>query len=404
MTLNLNLYHVLALAPIVYYLGEFLVQRIDMLRRYCIPSPVVGGLVFALLKWFLHSTGLMSVTMDAALQTPLMYAFFCSIGFSARFKLLKSGGMILVILSVLVAVICIAQNFIGATLADLLGFHPLLGVALGSVPLVGGHGTAAAFGGIIEEMGAPNAAMAAIAAATFGLVVGAIIGGPLARKRIESRKLAVAHGDDYNYGPDSETRKENIPSSVAKRILNKKHLILAAFLLCLAVGLGNVISYIISKTGMVFSAAVGSLLAGLLIRSICDYRNVELPDEELNICGDFALYAYLAMAMLSLRLWELADLALPMIVILGVQTIFIALFVYYVVFNFTGRDYESSVMATGVTGFGLGATVTAVANMEATRRVYGPAPKAFLVIPILGSFIADIINSSVITVFLSIYK
>ncbi len=402
MTLHLNMYHVLAMAPVVYYLGEFIVGRVDALRKYCIPSPVVGGLVFALLKWFLHSAGIMSVTMDGALQTPLMYAFFCSIGFSARFKMLKSGGMLLVILAVLVAILCVAQNYIGAMLCKFLGLHPLMGVALGSVPLVGGHGTSAAFGGIIESMGVPNAAMAAIAAATFGLVVGAMIGGPLARMRIEKNKLAVAHADGYDY--TAESRQESAGAAVLKPLLNKKYLVLAAFLLCLAVGLGDVISKIISTTGMVFSAAVGSLLAGLLIRSFCDFKNIELPDEELGICGDFALYAYLAMAMLSLKLWELADLALPMIVVLGVQTVFIALFVYYIVFNLTGRDYESSVLMTGVTGFGLGATVTAVANMEATRRVYGPAPKAFLVIPILGSFIADVINSSVITVFLSIFK
>lgn len=401
MTVHMNLYHVLAMAPVVYYLGEFVVKRFDALRKYCIPAPVVGGLVFALLKLFLHETGILDVTMDNALQTPLMYAFFCSIGFCARFKMLKTGGKLLIILSILTAILCLCQNSIGVSLAKWLGLHPLMGVALGSVPLVGGHGTSAAFGSIMEEMGAHNAAMAAIAAATFGLVVGALIGGPLAHRRIEKHRLASPHAASSVFTADHQDKLKT--SLVPEKPLNKKQLFLAAFLLCFSVGLGDLISKLIGTTGMVFSAAVGSLLAGLIIRNICDAKNVELPDDELNICGDFALYAYLAMAMLSLRLWELVDLAMPMIIILGIQTIFVALFAYYVVFNTTGRDYESAVFMTGVCGFGMGATVTAMANMEATRKVYGPAPKAFLVVPILGSFIADVVNSSVITGFLSVF-
>ncbi len=393
MEINLNMYHTIALAVVVYYLGQFIRDRVNFFQKYCIPSPVIGGILAALIITVLRMTDTVIMELDTTLQTVLMLVFFCSIGFNARWKILKKGGLGLIFMAIAVTVLCIIQNGFGAFMMKLFGLHPLLGTAIGSVPLVGGHGTSAAFGQIIEDMGVPAAASASVAAATYGLIAGCMIGGPVARLRILQlqKKGKFQTSDSVNQLEKNE-----------KKPLSEKKLMLAVALLLISVGAGQIISTLIGKL-MTFSAAVGSLAAGCIVRNFCDAKKIELPDEEIDMTGNISLQLFLSMAMMSMRIWELVDLAIPMIVTLLLQTVICGLFAYFVIFNIMGRDYDAAVMASGVCGFGLGATPNAIANMSAVVYKYGPAPYAFLIIPITGSMISDVLNSTVITVFMNIF-
>lgn len=393
MEISMNMYHTIALAVVVYYLGQFIRDRVTFFQKYCIPSPVIGGMIAALIITVLRVTGAMIINLDTTLQTVCMLIFFCNIGFNARWKVLKKGGIGLVIIFFAVAALCIIQDGFGAMMMKLFGKHPLLGTAIGSVSLVGGHGTAASFGQLIEDMGVPAAASASVAAATYGLIAGCMIGGPIARLRI----LQLQKKGKFELSDCTEKLDET-----EKKSLNEKSLMLAVALLLLSVGAGQIISSIIGKL-MTFSAAVGSLAVGCLVRGFCDAKKIELPDEEIEMTGNIALYLFLSMAMMSMKIWELVDLAVPMIVTLLFQTVICGLFAYFVIFNIMGRDYDAAVMTSGACGFGLGATPNAIANMSAVVSKYGPAPRAFLIVPIVGSMLADIVNSTAITVFMNIF-
>lgn len=396
MELTLNMYQTAALAVPVYYIGKAIKDRVLFLQKYCIPSPVVGGVLAALLFLLLRMTGLLYVEMDTTLQTVFMLVFFCTVGYSARLNMLLKGGMMLVLMVIASAVLCVMQDGLGAAIVTAFGEHPLLGTALGSVSLVGGHGTAAAFGPEIEALGVQGAEVASYAAATFGVVTGCIVGGPLARARIMRLKNPpTAHIGKHVHVEEQTEEKADTP-------LDQNRLMLAVALLLVSVGLGTVITFCLEQL-MTFSAAVGSLLGGCLFRLVCDVKKIKLPDKEIGMCGNIALYIFLSMAMMSMELWELAELALPMVITLLAQVLAMALFCYFVIFNIMGRNYEAAVMVSGVCGYGLGSTSNAIANMEAITSVYGPAPQAFLVIPIVGSLLADLVNSGVITLFMNVF-
>ncbi len=393
MELSLNLYLTTALAVIVYYLGNAIRKRVYFMQKYCIPAPVVGGIIIAVLVLALRVSGVLTLQMDTTLQEVFMLVFFCSIGFNARLNILKKGGIGLVIMVVAVAGLCVIQNLVGAGIVSMFGMHPLLGTAIGSVPLVGGHGTVAAFGRLIEEMGVPYAETAAYAAATYGLVAGCMIGGPIAYERIKKMDRTAAQGG---------AAQEAVLETKQARLLDQDQLMLAVSLLLLCVGMGTIISAILDKL-MTFSAAVGCLLGGCIVRNICDAREIELPDEEIQMTGNISLGIFLAMAMMSMKLWELAALAVPMIITLLVQTVLVALFAYFVIFKVMGKDYDAAVMAAGTCGFGLGATPNAIANMDAVTRAYGASARAFLIVPIVGSMFTDLVNSTVITIFMNVF-
>ncbi len=393
MEISLNMYHTVALAVVVYYVGQFIRDRVNFFQKYCIPSPVIGGIIAASIITVLRMTGTAIIELDTTLEMVFMLVFFCSIGFNARWKIVKKGGLGLIFMALAVTALCIIQDGFSTFMMKLFGLHPLLGTAIGSVPLVGGHGTSAAFGPLIEDMGVPAAASASIAAATYGLIAGCMIGGPIARLRIVQLQKK---------GKLQTNNSAEILNEAEKKPLNEKKLMLAVGLLLISVGAGQIISMLIGKL-MTFSAAVGALAAGCIVRNYCDAKNIELPDEEIDITGNISLQLFLSLAMMGLRIWELVDLAVPMIVTLLLQTVICGLFAYFVVFNIMGRDYDAAVMASGVCGFGLGATPNAIANMSAVVSRYGPAPYAFLIIPITGSMITDIVNSTVITAFMNIF-
>ena len=365
MTIQLDMYQACALGALVYCLGRFMVKKLGFLSKYCIPAPVAGGIVFALLHLALYGAGVLEFSFDTTIQTILMTVFFCSVGFTACFRLLKKGGIQVFIFLALSVGMCIIQDAVGSGLAAAFGLDPLLGLCMGSMPLVGGHGTSGSFGPLLEETyGVSGALTVALAAATYGLVSGSMMGGPIARARVEKlglKSTAKAEG--------------NAVDEAASPIDGQKFTNAAAFL-AVAIGIGTIIFTFFKNVGLTMPAYIGAMLCAAAIRNIWDAKNTDLPMEEIDALGGLSLNLYLAMAMMNLKLWQLAALALPMIVILLVQTVVMFLYANYAVFNIMGRDYEAAAMTTAFCGFGMGATPNAMANMRALQEKYGPAPRA----------------------------
>lgn len=389
--IELDMYQACALGALVYCFGRMLVNKLSFLNRYCIPAPVAGGIVFALVHLAVYQAGILEFSFDTTLQTILMTIFFCSVGFTACFRLLKKGGLQVVIFLVIAVAICAIQNAIGSGLAAAFGLNPLLGLCMGSMPLVGGHGTSGSFGPLLEETYAVSGAVAvSLAAATYGLVAGSMMGGPIARARVEKLGLKPTAKEEGN---DLETKASLIDS---QKFTN------AAVFIAIAIGLGTLIFAFFKSIGLTMPAYIGAMLIAAAIRNIWDVRNKELPMEEVDVLGGLSLNLFLAMAMMNLKLWQLAALALPMIVILLVQTVVMFLYANFVVFNIMGRDYESAAMTTAFCGFGMGATPNAMANMRALSERYGPAPRAFFIVPLVGSLFIDFFNSGILLFFINI--
>ncbi len=389
-TISLDMYQAIALAALVYCLGVVLVKKLPFLSKYCIPIPVAGGIVFALVHLVLYSAGILEITFDSTLQTVFMTVFFCSVGFTACFKLLKKGGVQVFMFLGLAIGIVVLQNILGSSLATVFGLDSKLGLCMGSIPLVGGHGTAGSFGPLLEDNYAVvGANTVAVAAATYGLVSGSMMGGPIARRRVEKLGLKSTAAAEGN-----EVAEVNDPID-AKKFTN------AALFLAIAIGLGTIVTAGFNLIHFTMPAYIGAMLIAAAIRNIWDARGVDLPMQEIDTLGSLSLNLFLSMALMSLKLWQLIDLALPMIVILLVQTVLMFLYANFVVFNVMGRDYEAAAMTTAFCGFGMGATPNAMANMKALAERYGAAPRAFFVVPLVGSLFIDFFNGIILTTFIN---
>ena len=392
--IQLDMYQAAAVAALVLLLGRFLVRNLDLLRRYCIPEPVAGGVVFALAHLALRQAGILEISFDSTLQTFLMVVFFCSVGFTACFRLLKKGGLQVLLFLGIAVMMCVLQNGLGAFIASAFGLDPRLGLATGSIPMVGGHGTAASFGPLLEKAGVSGASAVAIASATFGLVAGCVIGGPTAVSRIRQKKL---HSFETATGSNEVVVDKNEVTGAidSDRFLN------AALCLALAIGAGTVVSAWLNKV-FTFPIYIGAMLVAAFIRNTTDMAGKEIPMEEISTIGSFSLSLFLGLAMMGLKLWELADLAVPMVVMLVAQTVLMMVYAYFVVFNLLGKNYDAAVMTSGFCGFGMGATPNAMANMQAITQKYGPAPTAYFVVPLVGSLFIDFMNTIIITSFLNL--
>ena len=368
-----------------------MVKKITLLNRYCIPAPVAGGIVFALLHLALYCAGILEFTFDTTVQTILMTVFFCSVGFTACFRLLKKGGIQVFIFLALAILMCVIQDGVGSALAAAFGLDPLLGLCMGSIPLVGGHGTSGSFGPLLEETyGVSGALTVALAAATYGLVSGSMMGGPIARRRVEKMGLKSTAAEEGNASDSSSTPID------AQKFTN------ATVFLAIAIGIGTLIMSGFDMIGVTMPAYIGAMLCAAALRNIWDVSGHDLPMDEIDTLGGLSLNIYLAMAMMNLKLWELAALALPMVVILLIQTFIMFLYANFVVFNIMGRDYEAAAMTTAFCGFGMGATPNAMANMKALAERYGAAPRAFFIVPLVGSLFIDFFNSMVLTTFMNL--
>ena len=394
MSIALDMYQTVAIAVLVLMLGAFLRKKILFLEKFCIPAPVIGGLLFAILTCILHGTGLADVSFDDTLKEVCMVLFFTSVGFQANLKVLKSGGKSMIVFLILVILLIIGQNFTALGLSNLLGLDPLIGMCTGSIPMVGGHGTAGAFGPVLEDFNVNGATTISTAAATFGLIAGSLIGGPLGKRLIEKRNLlSTVVSEDDSLLVEDEKKHERHTNMYAS----------AVFQLILAIGLGTVFSWLLTKTGMTFPIYIGAMIAAALFRNIGEYSGkFVIHMGEINDIGGISLSLFLGMAMITLKLWQLASLALPLIILLAVQAVLICVFARFVVFYVMGKDYDAAVLAAGTCGFGMGATPNAMANMQVLCEKYAPSVKAYLIIPLIGSLFADFINSLVITFFINI--
>ncbi len=396
MQLALNLYQSMALAVGIFYLGSLLKKHCYIFQKYCIPSPVIGGIIFALVNLCFHMSKLLSLMIDTSLQGVFMNMFFTSVGFTAGFGMLKKGGRSLVAFMVSMTLLIIVQNSVGILLCKIFNLNSLLGLALGSLPLTGGHGTSAAFGPLLESIGVTNATTVAVAAATYGLVAGNIIGNPLARKRILDLHLDSTVSSENNAGI------RQVKPSTLSHILDPEKGTIALSLIFVALGAGTLISMMLQKAQITIASYVGAMIVGIIIRNILESKGYSLPIQEISVIGSISLNFFLALAMMGLKLHELASLAIPMIVILLVQTFLTGLFVYFITFRLCGGDYDAAVLVTGHCGFGLGATPNAMANMDSLTKTFGPSEKAYLIIPVCGGFFSDIINTLLVTLFINL--
>ena len=394
MKIQLDMYQTLAAAVLVLLLGSYLRKKINILEKFCIPAPVIGGLLFAIFTCVCYTTGIIEFSFDDTLREVCMVFFFTSVGFQANLKVLKSGGKSLLVFLALVITLIFSQNLLAVGLSKVLGLNPLIGMCTGSIPMVGGHGTAGAFGPVLEDFNIKGATTICTAAATFGLITGSLVGGPIGKRLIEKRNLMynVPAEDDSLLVEDEEKHQRHTNMYAT-----------AVFQLILAIGLGTIFSYFLTKTGLTFPIYIGAMLAAALMRNITEYSSKgTIHMGEINDLGGISLSLFLGMAMITLKLWELATLALPLVILLAAQTLLICVFTYFVIFNVMGRDYDAAVLSAGTCGFGMGATPNAMANMQAICDRYVPSVKAYLIIPLIGSLFADFINSLVITFFINI--
>lgn len=397
MELNLNLYETMALVSIIFYIGKYIRSKVAILSKYCIPPSVIGGFLFSLLILIFYITDTATINLDMSLQNLFMTAFFTSIGFTASFKILKQGGKKVVIFLILAALLVILQNLVGVTLASLFNLNPLLGLCTGSIPMVGGHGTAGSFGPIIEEMGVAKATTVSVAAATFGLIMGSIIGGLVARRLIIHKNLKTVR-DESSPTPPTEVGDFNEENH---NILSFKQLMNAACFLFIAMGIGSVVSKLIQATNLTFPSYIGAMLVAAIIRNIYDMRGKSIDEKEIETLGGLSLSFFLTMALMGLKLWQLFDLALPLLLMLIAQVILVGLFAYFISFRVMGKDYEGAVFASATCGFGMGATPNAIANMDELTNRYGFVHTPYFVVPIVGGLFIDFVNSAIITIFIN---
>ncbi|ARP85095.1 sodium/glutamate symporter [Bordetella genomosp. 9] len=393
--LQLDIYETLVAAALVLLAGRLLVAKLSFLRAFNIPEPVAGGLVIAAILAIARAGADVSVQFDTSMQTPFMLAFFATLGLSADLNNLRKGGKVIFVFLAVVVGLLVLQNVIGVGIATALGLNPYIGILAGSVTLSGGHGTGVAWGETFQNQ--YHVALApelAIACATFGLVLGGLIGGPVARHLL--RKVTVPSTDKT----DSEPMHFEHPQAV--RLITAPSLVetLALILVCLSAG--HALSATFSTTALALPTFVWTLFVGVLLRNVLAALKYDVFDRALAVLGNVSLSMFLAMALMSLRLWELSSLALPVLLILVAQTVAMAAFAVFVTFRVMGRNYDAAVLAAGHCGFGLGATPTAIANMQAVTDRFGPSHLAFLIVPMVGAFFIDIANAVVIKLFLSL--
>ena len=397
MEFNLNIYETMALVSIVFYIGKYIKNKFSILSKYCIPPSVIGGFIFAMLVLILKITNIANINLDTTLQEIFMTAFFTSIGFTASFKILKQGGMKVVTFLGLAALLVVLQNIVGVTLSSLFKLPPLLGLCTASIPMIGGHGTAGSFGPLLESMGVSGATTVSIASATFGLIMGSIVGGLVARNLIHNHKIKTVHNENSKVPPKEvgNFNEEN------QNILCLKKLMTGASFLFIAMGLGSIISDLIQNLGLTFPSYIGAMLAAAIIRNIYDFIGEEIVEKEIETLGSLSLSFFLTMALMGLKLWQLFDLALPLMVMLFAQVILVGCFAYIITYRVMGKNYEAVVFASATCGFGMGATPNAIANMDELTNRYGFVHTPYFVVPIVGCLFIDFVNSAIITLFIN---
>ena len=406
---TLDLINTVAFGGVVLFLGHGVRRLMPPLARYNVPAPVIGGLLVAVMMLFARSRGVELATFDTRLQAPFMIAFFTTIGFGASVSLLKIGGPQVALFLLLATVLAVAQNVLGVLIAIPMGMHPLFGVLNGSVTLTGGPATGLAFAPAFEQAGVPGAATVAIAAAMVGIVSGGLVGGPVGTILIERYGLRRRKGEVHHDPPIAaqivEDHLREPPASAPAGEDKESYALLKALVVILtAMWVGSGVSAWITSVGVTLPAYIGAMIVAAVIRNVDDVSGlIGMSQRTIDDLGSVALSLFLVLALMTLRLWELSGLALPMVAILVAQVALIVA-VCWPTFRLMGRDYDAAVMGAGLCGFMLGTTANAMANMEALVDRYGPAPRAFLVVPMVGAFFLDFINAVIITVCLNLWR
>ncbi|MEG0069606.1 sodium/glutamate symporter [Cetobacterium sp.] len=393
MTIELSTIQTIAMSVVVLYIGKVLNKNFKFLRENCIPESVTGGTAFSIITFIGYKTGMFNFIFEDSLRNLFMIAFFTTVGYSASLKLLKKAGMPVFMFLLASVGLAISQNVVGVGLAQILNLNPLIGLATGSMSTTGGPGTAGAFAPILESYGAEGATVVAMATATYALIMGSLIAGPLANRLIKKHNLLDKRDEKSLYESDDDKKQPLDPKNVST----------ASFQIIIAMGIGSLISNFLSGAGIVLPSYIGAMFAAAMIRNLADFTGAyEVHLDIINIIGGFTLTIFLSMTLMSFKLWELQGLALPLVIMLLAQTALIGAFAYFITFRLTGKDYDAVVMTSGHCGCGFGTTPKALANMEALTEKYFPSPKAFFVIPIVGGLFIDFFNAGIITLFMNI--
>jgi ESS family glutamate:Na+ symporter len=387
MQLELDLIHTILLSMLVLFGGRWLVAHVGVLQRFSIPAPVVGGGIVAVLLAFAAGLGGLKISFNMALKDSLLLMFFTTVGLAADARMLTKGGVKLLVFLAISAVLVVAQNVVGIAAALAFDLHPVIGLFGGSVTLVGGHGTGAAYAGRLgETMNLQGVMELAMAAATAGLVMGAILGGPITEYLIKRHKLSgPAAGASVE-----ESAKEKTDEVGAASLINTLFVILA----CLAGG--KALAHLVEATGFIMPDFVFCLLLGVVIRNATNFLPVKLSERSVDVVGEVALSLFLVMALMTMKLLDLVNLAGPLLAILALQAILMIAFSVFVTYNLMGRNYDAAVISGGQVGFGLSSTACALAIMKAVTGRHGASALAFLIVPMVGAFFIDILNAMVI--------
>ncbi len=411
MVLKLDAVQVLALACFGAAMGVWLKRKMPVLDRLNIPASIVGGLIYSVIALILRDRYL-NLEMDLVLREILMITFFTTVGMSASLRLIKIGGVQVLLFFILATMGAVLQNLVGAGTAKLLGLDPMLGLISGSVALTGGPATALAFGGTFEKLGVAGATALGVAAATFGITIGGLLGGPIGASLIRRHALATPKqsAPPRTNGTEALVYEGDPLASPATPMADESEsensaLFQTLILLAVAMGIGSVIGGWLTKMGLILPAYIGGMIAAAFIRNLDDkFRWFGVSQHLVDAVGNISLYVFIVMALLTLRLWELVHLALPVLVLLAVQVVLVWVMCVALSFRFMGKDYESAVMAGGFCGFMLGTTANAMACMDVLVRKFGPAPRAYIVVPIVGAFLIDFTNALIITTAMNLLR
>ena len=417
-SIELDMIQTAGIGALALLVGMVLTRKVAFLQKFCVPSPVSGGIIFSLVTLALYGWFDLEVSFDGTMKDFFMLAFFTSVGFQSDLKVIKKGGKLLVVMLVLLIAVITVQNLMPLGITRIMDVDPLIGMAAGSISMTGGHGTAGGFASVLERMGLQGAGTIGMAAATFGLIAGSMVGGPLAEKIIRTKLTHEQVQQDEEIDPAMAgiESDEASPTGRAKRVSSNEQefqqYAKAFYCIIFVMGGGTIMSWLFAKTGITFPTYFGALILAAFVRNTIGFISYKengkwkkaeklLDMERIVSVGNICLSLFLGMAMISLKLWELQNLALPLIVILVSQVIMMALFAYIVAFPLLGRDYDAAVLCAGMCGFGLGATPNAMANMSAVCYKYRYTVKPFLIVPIIGAMFADLINTGIITLFLN---
>jgi ESS family glutamate:Na+ symporter len=360
------------------------------LREFNIPEAVSGGLLCSMVVAIVFATTNRQISFDLTLRDTLLLVFFSTIGLSAKLRTLLSGGKALAILVVCAVGVLILQDIGGIAVASAFGAHPAYGLLAGSVAFAGGHGSAISYGQFAADQGLPGAVELGLACATFGLIAGGLVGGPIARRLISKYNLS-GNVEEQAFVPGPETTSE-------AGAVTLNGMLDSIFVLAICIAAGAVVKEWID---MPLPGFLTAMFVGIVITNGCDLAKIELHKPSISLCSDVSLQLFLAMSLMSLQLWTLAGAFGPLLIILFVQIAVIAIFARFVIFPAMGRDYDAAVIAAGFSGLSLGATPVGIANMHAVTQKYGASQKAFLIVPLVGAFFLDIANATVIQVIIA---